>query len=437
MPATSRRRKNEPGHNKTRPDIGISAFTDSLHLLRARRFGTFCFASLLSNLGTWAQQVAEPWLLLSLGASSFLIGLDSFMLAAPAWALTLVGGILADRGDRRSIIAICQSAQMFCPLTLVILLLTGTVHPWLVIALSAIVGVTDALSMPSFQTIVPSIVDHDEIPSALALNATQFNLSRVVGPAFAGVLMASVGAVGCFALNAASYLPFLWVALWILPRGNSKLATKDLRARGQLFTGIKTIARTPHLRGALLTVLLTSALCGPLIVFCPVLVKNVLHGDVSHFSASIGAFGVGGILGAGGLLSIDPRRDRRRLSSWFGVSYGVVLVLAAINPLFWVLPPILALAGVSMTVSNTSANALLQATTLSELRGEAISLYMLAMRGGLSIGSLLTGLSMSLLGVREALLINGIAAVAAQIIVGRVWFRSSLPTLVAESSRTP
>ncbi|HUH85934.1 MAG TPA: MFS transporter, partial [Stellaceae bacterium] len=92
-----------------------SAFVQSLHLLRTRRFGTFCFASLLSNLGTWAQQVAEPWLLLSLGASSFLIGLDSFVMAAPVWMLTLFGGILADRGDRRRVIAICQSIQSLCP----------------------------------------------------------------------------------------------------------------------------------------------------------------------------------------------------------------------------------------------------------------------------------------------------------------------------------
>ena len=186
------------------PSAKTSAFAKSLRLLRTRRFGTFCFASLLSNLGTWAQQVAEPWLLLSLGASSFLIGLDTFALSAPVWALTLMGGILADRADRRGIIATCQSAQMMCPTLLVVLLLAGTVEPWIVIALSVIVGLTDALSMPSFQTIVPSIVERDQLPSALALNATQFNLSRILGPAFAGILMATLGAIGCFALNALS-----------------------------------------------------------------------------------------------------------------------------------------------------------------------------------------------------------------------------------------
>src|ERR1039457_5233337 len=195
-----------------------NTFRKSLELLRTRRFGTFWFASLLSNIGTWAQQVAQPWLLLSLGASSFLIGLDAFAMSAPLWLLTLVGGVLADRADRRRVITIFQSIQMLCPTLLVALLLTGTVQPWVVIALSLVVGITDALSMPSFQSIVPSIVEHEQIASGLALNSTQFNLSRILGPALAGVLLVSVGAVGCFAVSAASYVPFIVVALWILPR---------------------------------------------------------------------------------------------------------------------------------------------------------------------------------------------------------------------------
>ena len=414
----------------------MNSFTESLLLLRTRRFGTFCIASLLSNLGTWAQQVAEPWLLLSIGASSFLIGLDSFAMAAPVWILTLLGGILADVSDRRRVIATCQSIQMLCPTLLVAFLLTGIVHPWLVIALSLVVGITDALSMPSFQSIVPSIVERRQIASALALNATQFNLSRTIGPALAGILMASLGAIGCFALNALSYLPFIWVALWILPHGRSPATARGQYERRHLFAGVRKIVRTPHLRGALLTVFLTSGLCGPLIVFCPVLVKDALHGDVSDFSLAVGAFGVGGLLGATALLGVDARRDRRRLSSWFAASYGLILVLSGINSWIWVLPPLLVVAGLSMSISSTSANTLLQSTASSGLRGQTLSLYMLAMRGGLSIGSLLTGVSAHLLGVRNALLINGVLAVLAQLIVGHAWLRSPLPKSAVSSNET-
>jgi len=401
-------------------------FKTSVELLLTRRFGAFWFASLLSNIGTWAQQVAQPWLLLSLGASSFLIGLDAFAMSAPVFALTLVGGVLADRADRRRVITVFQSIQMLCPTLLVALLLTGAVQPWIVIACSLVVGITDALSMPSFQSIVPSMVKHDQIATGLALNSTQFNLSRILGPALAGVLMASVGAVGCFAVSAASYVPFIVIALWILPRRADAGAAHGID-QGHMFAGLGVVAREPHLRGALLTVFTTSLLCGPLIIFCPVLVKEALHGDVSHFSVAVGSFGVGGLLGAIGLLFIDAARDRRELISWSAAGFGVIVALAALNPWFWALPALLVLAGMAMSVTNTSANSLLQASASSQLRGQTVSLYMLALRGGTSAGGLLTGASVSLLGVRHALLINGGLAVMAIIIVSRRWLRESRP----------
>ncbi len=400
----------------------FSTFRESIALLHTRRFGTFWFASLLSNIGTWAQQIAQPWLLLSLGASSFLIGLNAFALNAPVLFLTLLGGLLADRADRRQVIAKYQSIQMMCPTLLVLLLLLGMAKPWMIIALSLVVGVTDALSMPSFQSIVPSIVERKQIASGLALNSTQFNLSRILGPALAGILMVSVGAVWCFALNAASYIPFIAVALWILPRQTARKPADG--QSGHLLASLLEIARMPRLRGALLTVLLSSLLCAPLVTFIPVLIKDVFHGDAGHLSIAVGAFGVGGLCGAILLLFVDTEHDRRELCSWFAGAYGMVLVLIALSPWFWGLTALLVVAGATMSVSNISANTLVQADTPAQLRGEAVSLYMLAMRGGLSIGSLLTGVSVSLIGINHALLLNGAIAVAAQVLVGRKWLHS-------------
>lgn len=169
-------------------------------------------------------------------------------------------------------------------------------------------------------------------------------------------------------------------------------------------------------------------------MFCPVLVKTALQGSVNGFSVAIAAFGGGGLLGSIALLGIDASRDRRRISSWLARCYGAILMLAALNPWFWGLPGLLALAGFAMTISNTSANALLQATASPELRGQTVSLYMLAMRGGVSIGSLLTGISVSLIGVREALLFNGLLAMLAQIVVGRLWLASSSPDQAGRST---
>src|SRR5450755_166201 len=150
---------------------------------------------------------------------------------------------------------------MLCPTLVVVLLLTHALQPWIVSALSLVIGITDALSMPSFQSIVPSIVEHRQIGRGLALNSTQFNLSRILGPAIAGVLMASIGVMACFIVSAASYVPFIGVALWILPRWTAAPPSTAAPPRHHLVVGIGDIHRERHLRGALLTVLATGCLC--------------------------------------------------------------------------------------------------------------------------------------------------------------------------------
>lgn len=409
----------------------IKTFRESLGLLATRRFGTFWFASLLSSIGTWAQQVAEPWLLLTLGASSFLIGLDSFAMNAPVLLLTLAGGVLADRRDRRVVIATFQSIQMLCPTAIVILLVAGAVKPWMIIVLSVVVGVTDALSMPSFSSIVPSIVPHDRIGAGLALNSTQFSLSRILGPSIAGVLMSRVGAMACFVLSALSYVPFIGVALWILPRWKPPTQSSEALPRQPLLSGFREVVRVPHLRGALITVLATGVLCGPLVTFVPVLVKQVFHGGPGQFSAAMVAFGAGGLIGGASLLSVPASVDRRRISAGFAIAFGILLVLTALSPAYWMVPPLLVLAGASMTVSNIAANVLLQSMSSQRLLGQTVSLYMLAMRGGLSVGALVMGASVSLLGVQRALLINGALAVVLQGAVARRWLRAPVPAVAA------
>ncbi len=402
----------------------IATFKASIRLLGTRRFGTFWFSSLLSSIGTWAQQVAEPWLLLSLGASSFVIGLDSFAMNAPVLLLTLVGGILADRSDRRRVIALFQSIQMLCPMAIVVLLVTGRIHPWMIITLSVVVGVTDALSMPSFQSIVPSIVPREQIGSGLALNSTQFNLSRILGPSIAGVLMSSVGVMACFVVSALSYVPFIGVALWILPRRTERRPGAAAAGGQHTVAGIVGILHERPVRGALLTVLATSILCAPLVTFSPVLVKDVFHGDASRFSITVASFGVGGLLGAALLLSVAPGVDRRKLSAGFALACGVFMALVALSPWFWGVVALFALGGAALTISNTAANSLLQVTARPQLLGQTVSLYMLVMRGGMSLGALLTGLAVESFGVQHALLVNGVIAVVVECCVAWMWLRA-------------
>jgi predicted MFS family arabinose efflux permease len=413
-----------------RPGSFPSTFHASLQLLLTRRFGTFWLASLLSNIGTWAQQVAQPWLLLSLGASPWLLGLDSFALGGPGLLLTLVGGVLADRADRRRLIAVLQSIQMLCPLLIVGLLLHGSIQPWVIVALSLVVGVTDALSMPSFQTIVSTLVDRRQLPTGIALNTTQFNLSRILGPSLAGVLMASIGAAGAFAVSAASYLPFIAVALWILPRAAVRaVAPAEGGGDGQLLAGARAVLAQPALRGAVLTVLVGSLLCSPLLTFCPVLVRTVFQADVAQFSLTVSAFGLGGLLGGLLLMAVDPARDRRPLASWAASGFAAVVLLSALNPWGWALPLLFVAGGLAMTAANASANAWLQSQAPAAIRGQTVSLFMLAMRGGTALGGLFTGLTVSAWGVREALALNGLLALLAVAGVRRGWLRAERPTL--------
>jgi Transmembrane secretion effector len=300
----------------------------------------------------------------------------------------------------------------------------------MIIMLSVIVGVTDAFSMPSFQSIVPSIVAREQIGRGLALNSTQFNLSRILGPAIAGVLMSSIGAVACFIVSAASYVPFIGVALWILPRWAPGPSQAGALPQRRLSAAIADILRQRHLRGALLTVLATSVFCAPLVTFSSVLVKGVprKRGSVLDGGGVVRcprSAWCGGLAqhGAGGRSAAAELGARAGLRRGVGADHA--------NPWFWGMPPLLILAGASMTVSNTAANSLLQTTANPHLLGQTVSLYMLAVRGGISIGVLLTGAAAGVLGIRHALLLNGLVALVVQAALARMWFPASVPEATA------
>jgi hypothetical protein len=170
-------------------------------------------------------------------------------------------------------------------------------------------------------------------------------------------------------------------------------------------------------------VLATSVLCGLVIKFVPALVSVAFHGNSSDFSAAVGAFGLGGLLGATGLLAIPAEQDRRGWSSRLAVVYGLIVTVIGLVPWFWGVPALMVLAGAS-TVSNTAANSLLQGAANPNLLGQTVSLFMLATRGGIPLGALLTSLSTNMIGIRPALLVNGALAVIIHLVIGRAWLRS-------------
>lgn len=397
-----------------------AARASALRALRSRNFTILWFGNLLSNTGTWMQNVAEPWLVLRLSNSPFLLGLDSFMTDAPVWVLILAGGLLADRGDRRRTALLFQGIQVLCPVLIVVLLATGHIQVWMVIVLSLVVGVTDALSGPSINALVPSSVSEDDVPSAVALNSAQFNLSRVLGPFFAGAVMATLGPVACFALNASSYAPYL-LAIYLLripsvaPARRTPVAgSRRAVARASILEAFRAIARRRRLRRAFLTVILTSVFCMPIVTFMPVLVRDAFHLGSAEFGGTLSVFGFGGLLGAAAVLPLKTNRHRQMLSNLAALGLSAVVVGIAIDRVFPLLLALTFVAGGAMVASNTAANSILQSSIDGRIRGRVSSIYTLALRGGAPLGALATGVVASHWGVRIALLANGLLAFACQ-----------------------
>lgn len=400
-----------------------------LMLLCAPRFGSFWLAGFVSNIGGWAQQIARPWMLLGLGASPILVGLDAFALSAPLWLMTAIGGVVADWPHRRRLIAALQSVRILCPILLLAILAARLVQPWMVIALSLVIGTTDALTTPSLSNAVFGLVGRERLALGLALNAAQYNIARIAGPMLAGALLAWGGLSACFLLSAVSYIPLL-IATWCaLPREECRTAMTVSALRGGRKEGLIEVIHDPLLRGPLVTVGVAGLLCGPLLIFTPFLVKDVLHGNAGQFSAAVAAFGLGGIGGATGLLIFNAPARPRSLCSRFAAVYGLAVGAAGLVPSAAALSAVLVLAGVATTITNTLALTMLQTDAPEHLRGRAVGLFTLALRGGIAAGSVLTGLAIHFVGARSALLAYGLFAIALQLTVGRGWMRQRLPLL--------
>jgi len=380
-------------------------------LLKTKRYALFWISSLLSNIGTWMQQIAQPWIMLSISHSSFMVGLDSFALNAPGWILTLWGGALADRLDRKKIIILFQGIQFLAIILLVSLLALGLLKPWMIILISLSVGITDSLSMPSFQSIVPSLVSKEEIPQAISLNSIQFNLSRTLGPAIAGIVLTQFGALACFGANAISFIPFFLSVLWIYPsRGFKNNSDEATVQPSSVLAGVKDVFKKDGIRSQLITIFTTTLFCSPLITFCPVIIQEAFHGQVKDFGNTSTAFGLGGLLGAI-IAYFFASKFKLKTPKLLGIAMGVIVVGVSLNHSLPILFLLMLFGGVFLTMANTVANSNVQLNASDQMRGRYASLFQLSFRSGIALGGLITGIATSYFGISAALFINGALAI--------------------------
>src|SRR5512140_1495946 len=219
-----------PGAQATQATPGVSVAGTALRRVAAafayRDFRTLWFGACTSSIGTWMQSVAQNWLVLTLTNSAFFLGLDAFLGQVPIMLFTLIGGVVADRRDRRRVLLMSQYIQMSTAFVLAALVYFGLVKIWFVLALSFVTGTAQAFGGPAYQSLVPSLVEKKDLPNAIALNSIQFNLARVIGPLLAGAALAAFGMVSCFTLNGLSFLAVI-VALFSLNVRHTPIVTTD------------------------------------------------------------------------------------------------------------------------------------------------------------------------------------------------------------------
>ncbi len=371
-----------------------------------RDFRILWFGAFTSTIGTWMQNVAQRWLVFSLTGSAFFLGLDDFLAQLPILLFTMIGGVIADRHDRRRLLIGSQCVQMTSAFILMTLVLTGVVRIRHILALSFMTGFGMAFGGPAYQSLLPSLVPREDLPNAIALNSIQFNLARVVGPLLAGAALAAWGTAACFGLNGASFLVVI-VAILSLSVRHTPPAT-----RSPLLTELR--GGLAYMRGERALVSLTalafvSTFLGlPLLTLLPVFVQNVFHGAAGEYAVMLAFSGAGAVAGALVVAWLGKFRRMGHTLLAVQVVFGLLIAGFAMSEVLWVSHVLLFLSGAALIVMFSLISSLVQLLAPDHMRGRVLSIYMMAFRGGMPLGSLVAGYAASLTSAPLALGVNGL-----------------------------
>ncbi len=393
--------------------VGIAAFvTTTFSALSHPNYRLLWIGAIISNIGTWIQKVAQPWLILSLTGSSFLLGLDGFMQDAPLLIFLLFGGAISDRFNRRNILIFSNTIQFLGAAALAVLTFTGKIDVWIILVISFIVGTVQSISTPAYLAVLPSLVSKEHLTNAIALNSLQFNVSRFIGPAIGGIVIASLGAAWGFGLNALSFAG-LFAAFYLVqfpPQSTGEARQASITR--SITEGVTTVWTRPDLFAVVVIVFCVSFFAGPLLNFMPVVAKENLAAEAGGFSTLLSMFGAGAVVGAVRVASLKSDANRHQIIFIAAASLAGMVIAVAVSTLFALSLLLVFLAGYAFVSCGSVGNTIMQAGVPDELRGRVISIYALAFRGGLPLGSLLTGTLAETFGVRVALAFNGACLLA-------------------------
>jgi MFS family permease len=370
-----------------------------------RDFRVLWLGAFASTVGTWMQKVAQSWLVFELTKSSLYLGLDDFLGQLPILLFTLIGGVIADRHDRRQLLIGSQYVQMSTALVLAALVYWQRVEVWHILALSFTTGLAQAFGGPAYQSLIPSLVEKKDLPNAIALNSIQFNLARVFGPLLAGSTIAVVGAAGCFALNGLSFLVVI-VALLSLTVKHIP-PTERNPILHELKGGLSYVRDEPAIVALTVLAFMTTFLGLPLLTFLPIFARDVFAGGVGRYSAMMAYSGAGAVAGALVVAWLGRFRHMGLTLLLVQVVFGILIVAFAGSRVLWVSQVLLFFCGAALIVVFSMTASLVQLIVPDRLRGRVVSIYMVAFRGGMPLGSLWGGYAASLSSAEAVLAING------------------------------
>jgi MFS family permease len=386
--------------------MNISTF----RALRSRNFRLYFTGQALSLLGTWMQKTAVSWVIYAQTNSKFMLGLSVFATMFPSAAFSLVGGGVADRYNRYRVLLTTQVLSMVQAALLTLLVFGRPDAVWGILSLSVVLGIINGFDVPARQSLVHELVeDKQDLPNALALNSSMVNLSKLIGPAVAGLAIETLGATVCFGLNTLSFVAVIGSLLAIKrPAYVAKPHAKNIL--GELKEGFHYVRTTPSIRFVILMLGLVSLLVLPFTTLMPVYAKDIFHGTATTFGLIDSSIGLGAFVGALYLASRPPGANLHRILATNTLVFGAGLILFSHTPWYPLALAFIAVGAFGMMSQITISNTLLQTTADPAMRGRVISFYVLAYTGMVPLGSLLVGVVSQHIGVQNTVLVQGVLA---------------------------
>jgi len=395
--------------------LGTRTVTRMFAAFTYRDFRVQWIGACTSSIGTWMQIVAQNWLVLSLTHSAFFLGLDAFLQQLPIILFSLAGGVLADRHDRRRTLLASQYVQMATSATLAVLMYFHVVQIWHILTLSFVTGVAQSFGGPAYQSLIPSLVDKKDLPNAVALNSIQFNLARVLGPLLFAATLSVFMTWGydepqamnaCFLLNSLSFVVVINTLMALHVKHIPPAASSGMR--DELKNGLSYVWHHGTLVGLTALAAATTFLGFAVLTFLPLFAQQVFKQGASTYSHLMAFSGAGSIVGALTVAWLGKSKRMGLTALLMQIVYGGLIIAFALSRSLPLSEALLFLTGFALMIVFSTVTSLVQLIAPNEMRGRVMSIYMLAFRGGMPLGSLVSGWLATLTSAPTVLIVNGV-----------------------------